>query len=214
MIAASKQRYLPTIVNTMVLSKNGWYFYLHRDVYDQAVVLSDKHEQSPDELSALIGGNPVNMETVRWFGEQTPRPLHILAPFLQLIDGEVEQDIEMACGVLHVITSMIQVRKWLTKPQEIRKSVSFSLTIKEEYELAWESFFASAIPYDQRGQLLHAAHGMSAPPPVTMPVGPDNTVPLLSAHAPDRFGLAMEPAPARIGPSDEERTATRSLLLK
>lgn len=211
MIVASKERYLPVVVNTLVLAKDDWYFYLHRDVYDQAVVLTDRFEQAFEDLAELIGSRHGNEATVRWFYEQAPRPLHILAPYIHLIDGEIGQDMELCCGVLHVITAMIHARQFILKPLEIRKSVSFSLTIKEEYEMAWERFFVSSIPYDQRGQLIQAGIGRPAQP--TAPAPLLDTVPLFPEQD-DRLDPLNRPEPARIGSSDEERTATRNLLLK
>src|SRR5690606_33779091 len=46
------------------------------------------------------------------------------------------------------------------KPVEVRKSVSFSLSIKDEYEMAWDRFFMTAIPYVESRN--HIAALMSA----------------------------------------------------
>jgi hypothetical protein len=148
MIVVSKDRYLPITANTMVLFKDERFFYVHRDVYDQAVVLTDRY---PDmqELRELVGGTDHNDDTVLWFAQAAPRPLHILAPYLSLIDGKVEQDIEICCGALHVITAMIHARNFILKPVEVRKCVSFSLTVKEEYQMAWDRFLISSIPYSE-----------------------------------------------------------------
>lgn len=213
MIAVSRQRYLPTLVNTMVLFKNDRYFYLHRDVYDQAVVLTDKYDQTMEEWSDRIGGSRENERTVRWFYEQAPKPLHILAPCLQLIDGRIEQDIELVCGVLHIITSMIHVKQYIAKPEEIRKSVSFSLTIRDEYEMAWESFFQSAIPYDQRGQLLQSQAVFDAQTQASSRPALLDTVPLYPVGAAPSDAKA-ERAQATFGPTEEEKKATLQLLMK
>lgn len=149
MLIVSKDRYLPVAVNTIVLQAQEKYFYIHRDVYDQAVILADRYP-SLEELASLVGGSG-NEETVQWFYSEAPKPLHILAPYLQLIDGDIERDMELCCGVLHVITSLIHVRHFIQKPPEVRRSVSFSLSIREEYEMAWESFFLTALPYEKRG---------------------------------------------------------------
>ncbi|MDQ0885059.1 hypothetical protein QFZ81_000147 [Paenibacillus sp. V4I9] len=149
MLVVSKERYVPVTINTVVLSKEDWYFYVHRDVYDQAVVLSDSYK-TMEIITDLIGGPRLNDDTVSWFFENAPKPIHILAPYLSLIDTEIEQDMELCCGVLHAITAMINVRNFINKPVEVRKSVIFSHSIKEEYEMAWDRFFMSAIPYEQR----------------------------------------------------------------
>jgi len=215
MIVATQERYLPTLVNTMVLAMNDWYYYLHRDVYDQAVILTDKYDTF-DSLSRAIGCEGAMGEaTARWFYEHTPKPLSVLAPFLQLIDGSLEQDMELCCGALHVVTAMINVRGFPEKPPEVRRSVSFSLTIREEYELAWERFIQSSIPYEKR----HAAYtsGIQVgvePVQSKFAIPVTDTVPLfpaLLAHEED-FAGRQESAPIK-GSTQEERSATRSLLI-
>lgn len=159
MLVVSKKRYIPVTVNTMVLSNEDYYFYLHRDVYDQTVILSDQY---PDlqNLKELVGGTRTNDAVVDWFHEQAPKPLHILAPYLALVDGQIEEDMELCCGILHVVTTMIHVRNFVLKPMEVRKSVSFSLSIKDEYAMAWDRFFLTAIPYVESRN--HIAALMSA----------------------------------------------------
>ncbi|MFB9277198.1 hypothetical protein [Cohnella cellulosilytica] len=211
MIVASRERYLPVVVNTLVLRKDNWYFYLHRDVYDQAVVLNDRYDETFDDLVGLVGSKHGNEETVRWFYEQAPRPLHILAPFIHLIDGKIERDMELVCGALHVITAMIHIRQFILKPLEIRKSVSFSLTIKEEYELAWERFFVSSIPYDQRGALIQGVGDTVAQPASRASL--TDTIALFPEQT-DRLEPLNRASAPRVVSTNDERTATRNLLLK
>jgi hypothetical protein len=165
MLVVSKERYLPVTINTIVLAKEGRYYYVHRDVYDQAVVLFDRY-QTLDTLIHEINGSQISSDTVAWFFENAPKPINILAPFLTLVDGEIEKDMEVICGVLHAITAMINVRNFILKPIEIRKSVSFSLSIKEEYEMAWDRFFMSAIPYEQRHGFPKLTQQIVGTPPV------------------------------------------------
>jgi len=212
MIIVSRERYIPVIVNMIVLFKDEHYFYIHRDVYDQAVVLADRYREL-EPLAALVGGKDINRETAAWFYEAAPRPLHILAPYLSLIDGAIAKDMELACGVLHVVTSMIHVRQFIEKPEEIRRSVSFSLSIKEEYEMAWERFAASSIPYDRRGNYMGMQQVSAAAPEL-----PERT-----ASAMDTVALFPHAASQLSGPGDKgaytlaaakeaERSATRNLL--
>lgn len=148
MLIVSKYRYIPVIVNTLVLFHDDLYYYIHRDVYDQAVILADQFDNL-DSLQKLVTGSHSNERVVQWFYDHAPKPIHILAPYLSLVEGEIEQDMVLCCGILHVITSMIHVRNFVTKPEEVRRSVSFSLSIREEYAMAWDRFFLSAIPYEQ-----------------------------------------------------------------
>lgn len=229
MLVVSRERYLPVTVNTLVLYAHESYFYIHRDVYDQAIILSDRYE-SLDELAALVGGYEINGDTVQWFYANAPKPLHILAPYLSLIDGEIEQDMELCCGVLHVITSLIHVRHFIQKPQEVRKSVSFSLSIKEEYEMAWDRFFMTALPYDQRNvvygqKAVEGTNGTSAMLPDVESLQepyPINNVPIaedivatsiLEGFSHKREELVPESAPSPMAASNAERKATKSLLV-
>lgn len=197
MLVVSKERYLPVTINTMVLSKGELYFYIHRDVYDQAVILSDSYQQI-EGLINEITGTQVNYATVVWFYENAPKPIHSLAPFLLLVDGEIEQDMEICCGVLHTITGMINVRNFILKPIEIRKSVTFSLSIKEEYEMAWERFFITAIPYEQRHGLIQPTQQVFELPVV---------------HVDSCAAVAKDSNPiAAISPSRSERSTLKRLL--
>lgn len=209
MIVVSKERYLPVMINTIVLSKENWYFYIHRDVYDQAVVLSDRFD-SVKSLVDLLGGTQINEATVAWFYANAPKPLNILAPYLSLIDGEIEKDMELCGGVLHVITAMINVRSFILKPIEIRKSVSFSLTIREEYELAWERFFLTAVPYEQRESLARAP---AAPRFTEIPQAEETAtalLPTISGYSDKQQAAA---ALALKASTEAERNATKRLLL-
>lgn len=145
MIVASRKRYLPVTTNTIVLSQADWYFYVHRDVYDQAVVLSDLHQHYEELLPFVMTSNK-NEKAIEFFYLNAPKPINILAPFLGLVNGNIEEDIELCSGILHTITAMINTRNYIQKSAEIRKSVSFSLAIKEEYEIAWDRFFMTSIP--------------------------------------------------------------------
>lgn len=209
MIVVSKKRYLPVMVNTIVLSKDNWYFYIHRDVYDQVVVLSDRYD-TLKSLVDLLGGTQPNDDVVSWFYTNAPKPLNILAPYLNLIDGKIDKDMELCGGVLHVITAMINVRSFILKPIEIRKSVSFSLTIREEYELAWERFFLTSIPYEQRENVARAPveHNFTEIPQAEDTV--TTLLPTVSGHSDKRQAAAAQSLKAA---TDAERNATKKLLL-
>lgn len=151
MIVASKERYLPVMVNVIVLSQANWYFYVHRDVFEQAVILASKYRDL-QELTDAFGDIRHNAAAVDWFYNEAPKPLHMLAPYLSLVEGELECDIELCCGTLHVISSMISVLNFIGKPVDIRRSVSFSPFVREEYEYAWECFLNACVPYGAHGR--------------------------------------------------------------
>ncbi len=151
MIAVSERRFLPTLPNTIVIYHEGYYYYVHRAVYDMAVILSDRHTL----VSLVSNVIPIsNEETILWFYENAPSPINILAPYIGLVEGDIPKDIIACCGVLHAISAVINLRGFINHPKEIRKSVKFSLSIREEYEMAWDSFFANSIPYEERGSVM------------------------------------------------------------
>lgn len=229
MLIVSKERYLPVSFNTIVLHEHDNYFYIHRDVYDQAVILSESYA-SLEELAALVGGYETNRDTVRWFHTQAPKPLNILAPYLLLIDGHIEPEIGICCGALHVITSLIQVRSFILKPQEVRRSVCFSLSIKEEYEMAWDRFFISALPYNEYKEMCRIANDLKHDRTMNRTVKADAALPL---HADQETKAQADPLATSLldgisakreenGQANEspfitmtesERKATRNLLI-
>ncbi|MFD0671949.1 hypothetical protein [Cohnella sp. GCM10027633] len=212
MIVASKERYLPTMVNTIVLAQGEWYYYMHRDVYDQAVVLTDRYDGYESLAEAIGCARGDNGGAAKWFYDAAPKPLRVLAPFLNLVDGPLEEDVELCCGVLHVVTAMINVKGFPGKPPEVRKSVAFSLTIREEYEWAWERFFQSAIPYDSRHTAFGA--GLAESLPTRPVVAVTDTVPLFPSYAAFEEDARGKPESApKKASTQEERSATRSLLI-
>lgn len=147
MLVTSKERYLPTTINTLVLIKNDYFFYIHRDVYDKAIMLNDRYT-----LDTLIENiQPKNnLSAIEYFHENTPSPINILAPFLGLVDKGLPNDVETLTGAIHVITAAIDVKAYTQIDSNLRKTLEFSLYIKEEYEMAWERFIMTSIPYDER----------------------------------------------------------------
>ncbi|MDX8360774.1 hypothetical protein [Cytobacillus sp. IB215316] len=152
MIVFSKERYLPTMINTIVLFKNDAYFYIHRDVYDQAIIVSDKY--TFEELKTAVGVNGKLEEIVNWFYKAAPTPINILAPFISLTNLNIDKDLEECCGVLHTITAIINVKHFVNQPEELRKRVNFSYLVKTEYEMPWERFFMTAIKYSSSIQTI------------------------------------------------------------
>ncbi len=150
MLVVSKTRYLPTTVNTLVLAKDDYFFYIHRDVYDKAIILNDKY--SLQDIQQKI--EPLyNSKAIDYYYNHVPSPLHILAPFLGLVVEGLPEDIEILTGAIHVITAATDVKAFIEVNKDLRKTLQFSLYIQEEYEMAWEGFFITAIPYEQRALL-------------------------------------------------------------
>ena len=140
MLICSAKRYYPTDVNMIVLEKDGLYFYVHRSLYDQAVILDDMLSRcSIDEMCLKIRrSKPEPM--VYEFVEKAPRPISALGCFLILVAEPLTDFIDM-CGAIHVMSGPLSFRRMIDLPPELQNSVQFSLSVKEEYELAWDRWF-------------------------------------------------------------------------
>ena len=218
MIVASKERYLPVMVNVIVLAQANWYFYVHRDVFEQATILMSKY-RNLQEMADAFGGIRCNAATVDWFFDEAPKPLHMLAPYLSLVEGELECDIEQCCGTLHVISSMISVLNFIGKPADIRRSVSFSPFVREEYEYAWDCFLSSCVPYSSLGRISGAQQTLRVSPasPERLAVAAadapgQQTTALFPQAASTATARGRTPSAAGKQASEVEKSALRQLL--
>jgi hypothetical protein len=50
-------------------------------------------------------------------------------------------------GAISVMSSVLDFVKMLDVPSAMRANISFSLSIKDEYALTWETFFNNSMPY-------------------------------------------------------------------
>ena len=163
MLIYSKERLVPTDVNMMVLrSKNNeGFFYIHRALYDQAVVINDIYGEDPSNLILALTNKEESRADVDYFLENAPYPIHILGPFLLLVKEELTDFVDMI-GAIHVMSGPLSLRGMLKIPYELRNmNPSFSLSIKEEYQLAWDRFFQNAMPYTDDMFHMHEATPMN-----------------------------------------------------
>lgn len=148
MLIYSETRLVPTDVNMMVIRGKGniGFFYIHRSLYDQAVIVNDIYEEEPKMLIKALTGKEDTRPDVEKFLEEVPAPLNIFGPYLLLITEEIEE-LEDMIGAIHVMSGPLNLRKMLKVPFEMRNTPKFSLSIKEEYQVAWDRFFQTAMPY-------------------------------------------------------------------
>ena len=86
MLIRSDTRYVPTAVNMIVLQgEDGAYYYLHRSLYDQCVILRDQYIGLIPSFYKLLGFEGEHPKVCDTFMESVPEPLDILAPFLGII---------------------------------------------------------------------------------------------------------------------------------
>lgn len=145
MLVLSPERLIPLGSNDITLFKDGYYYYLDRPTYDSCIILSSKFT---NETIAQEIDSESNKEVIEFFEGFLPYPIQILAPFLSLIETEVDMDLEECVKAIHIITNTISIQRFIGVPKEIRKTVSFSLSIGDEAELSTDAFLSSAIDYD------------------------------------------------------------------
>lgn len=145
MIVISEERFYTMNPNIIMLENNGKYFYSHRNVYDQAVILNHLYSASPDKvLSTLNPDIKQNDKAYQWLKENLPKPLNILSAFVYLVDTDLGDNYEDYCGALQVITSQISTVNYVKLDKSIRSGLSWSSSIKEEYRMSWDIFFQSS----------------------------------------------------------------------
>jgi hypothetical protein len=135
---------------TVLEGKSGGFFYVHRSLYDQAVILHDLYGAQPESLRVLIMGDTKQPASVYFF-ENAPEPINVLGFFMDLVSGDIpiESNLVETCGVIHVISMSVNMRRLLKVDSKLRQSIRFSLSIKNEYRLLWDRFFAEAQPFGQ-----------------------------------------------------------------
>lgn len=150
MLIYSENRYISTETNMMIIRArdNIGYYYVHRGLYNQAVILDYKFSDDYLDLCEVITGERKSRPDVDRFVVELPTPINILGCFLLLVEEELEDLLDMV-GAIHVMSNSIDYSKYITVPAEMRASVSFSLSIREEYELPWDRFLKESIPWSE-----------------------------------------------------------------
>lgn len=148
MLIYSEDRLVPTDVNMMVIrgKNNIGFYYIHRSLYDQAVIINDIYEETPEMLIKAITGKEESRGDVDTFMAEVPPPLNIFGPFLLLITEELTELTDMV-GAIHVMSGPLNLRKMLKIDFAMRNTPTFSLSVKEEYQVAWDRFFQTTMPY-------------------------------------------------------------------
>jgi len=139
---------VPDSLQMIILEKKGYYFYLHQEVYDQAVILIHTYHDTEYLIQKLELGDHNNATLVQWFAEEAPHPLHILAPFLALSERMLPQDMEACCAVLHEMSTSIHFQSYIEQPAAIRKQAKVTGGAGTDQPMAWERFFLMSHPYE------------------------------------------------------------------
>lgn len=152
MLIYSKERLVPTDVNMMVIAGMNGYFYVHRTLYDQAVILDDIYCDDHALLIKAVTNQEETRDDVEEFFATVPRPINIFAPYLLLVKEQITNIVDMI-GAIHAMSGPINLRKMLKVPFEMRNTPSFSLSIRDEYQLAWDRFCMNTMPFASIGMI-------------------------------------------------------------
>lgn len=153
MIVASETRYVPVTPGYLTMQDSeGLYYYVHRTLFEQAVVMQDRYGEDIDTLRNQIGGNQ-DFVAIEKFVEYVPKPINIMGYFLALLQEDIE-DFEDIIGAMDVISTALNLRNLIKQPASIRQSVSFSVSIQNEYRDAWDLFFQNCYEYDWMKSML------------------------------------------------------------
>ena len=100
MLIRSDTRYVPTAVNMIVLQgEDGAYYYLHRSLYDQCVILRDQYIGLIPSFYKLLGFEGEHPKVCDTFMESVPEPLDILPPSLASLRTVRSWTTSMTCAV-------------------------------------------------------------------------------------------------------------------
>lgn len=147
MIVASEERFIPVNPGYITLQDTvGAYYYVHRSLYEQAVIIEDRYSRQIETLQKLIGGNS-DFEAIGIFVRNTPRPINIMGYFLALLDEDITEYTDII-GAFDVISSALNLRNLIKQPSAIRQEVHFSMSVENEYKDGWDVFFQQCYNYD------------------------------------------------------------------
>ncbi|MCM1440601.1 MAG: hypothetical protein NC131_15600 [Roseburia sp.] len=163
MIVASETRYVPVTPGYLTLQDSeGLYYYVHRTFFEQAVIMQDRYGDDIETLKNQIGGNP-DFVAIEKFVEYVPKPINIMGYFLALLQEDIE-DFEDIIGAMDVISTALNLRNLIKQPASIRQSVSFSVSIQNEYSDAWDLFFQNCYEYDWMKSMLSGGGARAVEP--------------------------------------------------
>lgn len=161
MIFVDEEFLVPVVPNIMVLSgkdnnNSAIYYYVDKSVYDQAVKLSLKKLEIINKLIP----STYNEDVAEWFSKIAPNPVNYLAYFLKLIIEDLDKDITLCCKALTSISRLINMEGYIGLNAEVRKSVTFSLTITDDADSTWKLFKSLTVAKAKFESMLYNANDL------------------------------------------------------
>ena len=133
MLIMSTKRLYPLDTNVFaIIDNDSNYYYVHRTLYDQAVLLWDKYK----------GKYEGKTETCKDLYEVLPAPLNILSMVFDLMPeiDDIDLELEDFCGMIHMLSSYINIKLLLEVPEEVRVKVHLDPAALLNYRLYWDRF--------------------------------------------------------------------------
>ena len=172
LIVCSDKYLLPVVGGVITLQvDDSLMIYVHRSLYDVAVVLKDRYETKDRLIEAI--GFVNNMDAINMFYKECPDPINILAPFLSYINPTLETEFtfEFCVGALHTLHRTLDMRGSLKVEPQLRRSVRITVRPEDDYLLQWGVLLREWFDYDEISTLIHSE--VSSPPPPPLPESDD-----------------------------------------
>lgn len=144
-----KVLFRPNIIRLDLINDSG-YIYVTRNTYDQALLLAEKCGYDLQSVMRSLALSNLQSGAVSKLFELLPRPINMLAPFLNLIDGTVTLDVndtEQLIGVLSYISTIINFNEMLNAPKELRTGITYTKSILYNYQTQYNDFETSYIEH-------------------------------------------------------------------
>lgn len=219
MILYRKEPYPLQMKNIMLLddAKSGGVVYVNKATYDQALMLYSRFDGNVKRVADTIKSKKTEVyitvpnlpNVIETMGKTMPEPLNVLAPFLMLcannegLEWNVE-DREMAYGILHQYSQLIDFNAMTLVPAEVRANIQFPTSLLKQYKVSWDDLCSTLedkvmlAPKTvvQEVRVEQPVQVAPTPAPVQqVPVTTHNTAPAQSA--PTQSAPATQPAPAK-----------------
>lgn len=139
--------------NIMLLDdeSTGGVVYVNKTTYDQALLLHGRFDGDTKRIINTIKGKGTDIYDtiiglsglIDYACKNMPAPLNALAPFLMFAaqNKNIEwksDDLEMAYGILHQYSQLIDFNAMTLVPSEVRSTISIPTAILMQYKASWD----------------------------------------------------------------------------
>jgi hypothetical protein len=153
MILYKKEPYRLQMKNIMLLDdvESKGCVYVSKATYDQALMLQSRFDGDTQRVINAIKTKKTEIyitnaglrSTIEKMAKTMPEPINMLAPFLmycaqnQGLEWDAENR-EMAYGILHQLSQLIDFNATTLVPVEIRTNLTIPTALLKQYEASWD----------------------------------------------------------------------------